>query len=712
MPEKSVREMNKYERLRYSLASRTFHTAIGGAAILGIVALVIGLGWYAYSYSSQLIKGAFGVSKNAQMIISKIIDPTDLGRDVMDLYRSVPAETRGDGDDAEYLSLYDSFKTREDYVQILSILKDFRDSSTVSDVYYAMYDEETGMLVYFADPDEDEDTVCPTGFFETATKKELNTFLRWNGKKTPYYIEKTERYGWICTTGISVKDQDGSIAGFILADVTLKEVGSGMLRFLLQYGISMFVLINLVAIFMTRHMKKKLVKPINEIAEAAEAYLKDKKDGARVTDHFSKLNINTGDEVENLALIMADMETDLADYEDDLTRVAAEKERISIELSLATRIQADMLPNIFPAFPERSEFDVFASMKPAKEVGGDFYDFFLIDEDHLGLVMADVSGKGVPAALFMMVSKILVQNIAMSGKSPAEVIKTINAQICANNREEMFVTVWFGVLDVRDGTLRAVNAGHEYPMLKKPGGDFELVKDTHGFVVGGFASSKYKEYELKLEPGAKLFLYTDGVTEASNEDSVLFGTGRTLEVLNKNKNEEPEKVVQSVNNAISEFCGSAPQFDDITLMCLEYFGKGNTEMKEITVEAKIENIPEVTDFVNGELEKLECSLKAQMQIDVAIDEMFGNIARYAYGGGAGNATVQIRAKKEPKAVELTFIDGGTPYDPLKKDDPDISLGADEREVGGLGIFLVKKTMDDMKYEYKDGQNRLTVTKLL
>ena len=688
--------MNKYERLRYSLASRTFHTAVGGAMILGIVALIIGLGWYAYSYSSQLIKGAFGVTKNAQQIISKVVDPTSLGRDVMDLYRSVPEETRGDGDDAGYLSLYDSFTTREDYVQILSILKDFRDSSTVSDVYYAMYDEETGMLVYFSDPDEDEDTVCPTGFFE----------------KTPYYIEKTDRYGWICTTGISVNNADGSIAGFILADVTLKEVGSGMLKFLLQYGISMFVLINLVAIFMTRHMKKKLVQPINKIAEAAEAYLKDKKDGVGVTDHFSKLNINTGDEVENLALIMADMETDLADYEDDLTRVAAEKERISIELSLATRIQADMLPNIFPAFPDRSEFDVFASMKPAKEVGGDFYDFFLIDEDHLGLVMADVSGKGVPAALFMMVSKILVQNIAMSGKSPAEVIKTINDQICANNREEMFVTVWFGVLDLRDGTLRAVNAGHEYPILKKPGGDFELVKDIHGFVVGGFASSKYREYELKLDPGAKLFLYTDGVTEASNVDSVLFGTGRTLEVLNKNKDAGPETVVQSVNNAISEFCGSAPQFDDITLMCLEYFGKGNTEMKEITVEAKIENIPEVTDFVNGELEKLECSLKAQMQIDVAIDELLGNIARYAYGGSGGNATVQIRAKEEPKAVELTFIDGGTPYDPLKKDDPDISLGADEREVGGLGIFLVKKTMDDMKYEYKDGQNRLTVTKLL
>ena len=224
----------------------------------------------------------------------------------------------------------------------------------------------------------------------------------------------------------------------------------------------------------------------------------------------------TDDEIEILAEAFATLSKRTRDYIDEITTITAEKERIGTELALATRIQADMLPNIYPAFPERPEFDIYATMTPAKEVGGDFYDFFLIDDDHLGLVMADVSGKGVPAALFMMISKILVQNYAMTGRSPAEVLRDVNNQICSNNREEMFVTAWFGVLDTRTGKITAANAGHEYPALMPSGGQFELVKDKHGFVIGGMEGMRYKEYELLLTPGAKLFLYTDGVPEATD----------------------------------------------------------------------------------------------------------------------------------------------------------------------------------------------------
>ncbi|MCR5606099.1 MAG: serine/threonine-protein phosphatase [Treponema sp.] len=243
------------------------------------------------------------------------------------------------------------------------------------------------------------------------------------------------------------------------------------------------------------------------------------------------------------------------------------------ELSLATRIQSDMLPNIFPAFPERKEFDIYATMNPAKEVGGDFYDFFLIDDDHLAIVIADVAGKGIPAALFMMVSKILVQNFAMTGRSPKEVLQITNEQICSKNREEMFVTVWLGILDLTTGKLIASNAGHEYPILKKPDGDFELIKDKHSFVVGGMDNVNYKEYELQLEKGSKLFLYTDGVAEASNLKKEQFGTTRTLEALNSVKNESPENILNTVNDTVSKFVCGAPQFDDLTMLCIEYNGK-------------------------------------------------------------------------------------------------------------------------------------------
>ena len=253
--------------------------------------------------------------------------------------------------------------------------------------------------------------------------------------------------------------------------------------------------------------------------------------------------------------------------------LALEKERIEAELSLATRIQLSALPKDFPPFPDRKEFDLFASMKPAKEVGGDFYDFFLIDDDHLGLVIADVSGKGVPAALFMMVSMALVRHAAMSPeneKSPAKILKAVNAQVCYRNPEEMFVTVWLGVLEISTGKLTAANAGHEYPAVKPAGASFELFKDRHGLVIGAMEMTRYREYELQLEPGAKLFVYTDGVAEAANPRDELFGTERMIRALQGAEDGSPEEILDAVNAAVAEFAGSAPQFDDLTMLCLSY----------------------------------------------------------------------------------------------------------------------------------------------
>ena len=231
-----------------------------------------------------------------------------------------------------------------------------------------------------------------------------------------------------------------------------------------------------------------------------------------------------------------------------------------------------MVPNIYPAFPDRSEFDIYATMETAKEVGGDFYDFFLVDDDHLCITMADVSGKGVPAALFMMASKIILANNAMMGKSPAQILTDTNAAICSNNREEMFVTVWLGILELSTGKLVAANAGHEYPVLKSPEGDFELFQDKHGFVIGGMDGIKYKEYEITLQPGSKLFLYTDGVPEATDADENMFGTQRMLDALNADPSAGPYETLGNIRLAVDSFVGEAEQFDDLTMLCLEYNG--------------------------------------------------------------------------------------------------------------------------------------------
>ena len=249
-----------------------------------------------------------------------------------------------------------------------------------------------------------------------------------------------------------------------------------------------------------------------------------------------------------------------------------EKDRLDTELSMATRIQAETLPNIFPAFPDREDFNIYATMNPAKEVGGDFYDFFLIDDTHLGIVIADVSGKGVPAALFMMVSKILIQNIAMMGKSPSEVLQYVNNQLCSNNPEEMFVTVWYGCLDLETGKIKAANAGHEYPILKKPDGSFELIKDKHGLVIGGMEGVNYKQYELQMDPGSKLFIYTDGVPEATNAANEMFGTDRLVHALRMAENRTPKQILDHIASIVKDFVKESPQFDDLTMLCLEYTG--------------------------------------------------------------------------------------------------------------------------------------------
>ena len=254
-----------------------------------------------------------------------------------------------------------------------------------------------------------------------------------------------------------------------------------------------------------------------------------------------------------------------------------EQERIARELSMAREIQANTLPSVFPPFPDRSEFSLYASMTPAKEVGGDFYDFFLIDSDHLGMVIADVSGKGIPAALFMMRSKSLIKNQIMDGFSPAEAVERVNLQLCEHNDSQMFVTVWLAVLEISTGKGLACNAGHENPGIRRSGGAFELLKYKHGMLVGISTKAKYRNREFELRPGDSIFVYTDGVPEARNTEDEMFREERLAAVLNQNPDSAPEELIRRMHEAVDQFADGAEQFDDITMLCVEYYGKQDKE---------------------------------------------------------------------------------------------------------------------------------------
>ena len=571
---KEISEMNKIEKKHYSLEAKTFRTVILGAILLGLVAFAIGFSFYAYSLTRQYIDQAFVLSKNVALILKKTVDIESMAKDIMNIYEDLPEQELKKNRTTVYRSNFKFINQSDDYKKLNYILSEFKENAMVDDLYCGIYDKDTSALIFIADPDERNEYVYEPGDWYKINHHELDQVFHWDGIRKYYFVNVSMRYGFMCTAGVLLFDLGGQRKCFILADITLSEIIEGIKNFALVYFFLMFITISVFAYLLVKRMKKKLIQPIGIITEAAQSYIEDKrKYGSEVKNHFSMLNIQSRDEIESLSLTMADMEKSISDFENNLKKMTTEKERINTELSLARRIQKNTLPNIFPPFPDHDELSIYAVMTPAKEVGGDFYDFFLIDNDHFCIVIADISGKGIPAAMFMMATKIMLANQAMNGKSPAEILKSTNNNICANNSEEMFVTVWLGILEISTGKLTAANAGHEYPVLKGKNNKFELIKDQHGFVVGGMPNMKYKQYEIKLEPGDKLFIYTDGVPEAEDKAHNLFGVDRMLNALNKEATATPKEILKNVRHAVNAFVKDMEQFDDLTMLCLEYRGK-------------------------------------------------------------------------------------------------------------------------------------------
>ena len=579
MPEKNRKEAPDRPDRRRSLAARVFGATVLNLVILGVVALLVGLFFYTIASAQQYISLAYGTAQGAVNSVTRGADAEGVSREVMELYRSLTPQERSQPGTPEYRARFQQITETMDYITEWHILKGFVESSGVFDVYLGMYDREGGCLVYIVDPDPDPETALSPGDWESVDRKELERFLTSDDSVRLYDIGNTE-YGWLCTAAVPLRDKSGEIYAFLLADVTLAELFANMRTVVLQFVLALLAVTALIALISFLRIKKGLVEPIDRIAQAALQYSEDKKKGIVTLDHFSALDIHTGDEIENLSRIMREMEKNLSEYEENLTSVTAEKERIATELNMAAAIQTHMLPSTFPAFPDRPEFDIYATMNPAKEVGGDFYDFFMVDGDHLALVMADVSGKGVPAALFMMTARTMLKGAAQSGLDPARVLERVNAQLCENNPDFMFVTVWLGILEISTGVLTWADAGHEQLWLYQDGG-WTLLPKGGGVALGAFEPellaleevSPFRNQVLRLLPGDGVFQYTDGVTEAMTEKREQFGQKRLQETLNTAPSAAPEALLPHIRARIGDFVGGAAQFDDITMLSLQYRGK-------------------------------------------------------------------------------------------------------------------------------------------
>ena len=425
---------------------------------------------------------------------------------------------------------------------------------------------------------------------------------------------------------------------------------------------------------------------------------------AQITDGDLSVTVDVRSNVE-FASLSDDINSTVATLKRYIAEAAA---RIDKELEYAKQIQLSALPT---NFPKGEDYNIYAQMIAAKEVGGDFYDFYKLNDTTVAFLAADVSGKGIPAAMFMMTAKTIIKDLAEGGMAVNDIFTKANEKLCENNESGMFVTAWMGILNLTTGNIQFANAGHNPPLLKRANGDFEYLKTRAGFVLAGMEGIRYRAGEITLNQGDRLFLYTDGVPEATNVDNKLYGEDRLLNFMNQNASMEATELLPALKANIDEFVGEAPQFDDITMLMFDYKPKkGGERMTNKTFPAKTGSLNDVLSFVEETVEGFECPMKTQMALCVAIEEVFVNVAHYAYPESEGDMTLHISFDEGSRNITFRMTDKGVPFDPLKKPDPDITLSAEEREIGGLGIFIAKKTMDSLSYSYENGENILTMIK--
>ena len=471
-------------------------------------------------------------------------------------------ETNRDAYLAEFQAIMDS----PDYQKAREAINNMRRKTASSAICYRLLIPGEDISVYIFDASDAN--VLPCGALEHID----TSYLKNPGDPFKSYIFTSEVYGRVRSDGVPCcSNPEDGIYSYLTADIPITVVAEKARSFILDTALMALAVTALICAGASYLLRHNIVSALKRITRTSKNYVEacDKVDHKAGSEIFKDLPNGGITEFDELIQSLQKLEHDMNEYIVNLENMTAERTRIKSELELAESIQSNMLPSIFPAFPERSEFDIYALMDPAREVGGDFYDFFLIDEDHLAIVIADVSDKGIPAALFMMMSKILIKNYATTGNSPARTLELVNNTICQNNPNDMFITIWHGILAISTGKIIASNAGHECPILRSDGGEFKLFKDRHGVVAGSVPNLKYTEYEMELHTGDTLFVYTDGLPEACNPSNEQFGLNRILDVLNSEPDAEVEDLFVNMGVAVAEFVQDAPQFDDLTMLAIK-----------------------------------------------------------------------------------------------------------------------------------------------
>lgn len=497
------------------------------------------------------------------------------------------------------------------------------------------------------------------------------TYITYHNKKYIPFVNKLEN-GMVIIICLPKSEMFRNVNNFYLLLILTMLSVALLIPALLYYGLNRYI-----------------INPIDKLTEIAH------KIGKGEDIH---IKIEKPEEFAQLASTFDKMTS-------DIKQITSEREKINSELSIAKSIQASSIPNVFPPFPEKSEFDIYATMETAREVGGDFYDFYFIDENRFLFLIADVSGKGVPAALFMMTVKTLVNNASQLNYSPKQFIETINKKICETNKQGFFVTMLVGIINIKTGDLSLINCGHNQPLIKRNNDIYEYITLKPNIVLGAFDDAEFEIYNTKLNQGDIIFLYTDGVTEALNSDNQMFGEQRLFESLNKNEIYDIRKIIETTNADIKNYTDSTPQSDDITMLVFKY--NGVKQSKVFEAKASKENYKLFYTWLYELCNEWNVSAELKNKLEICAEEIYANISFYAYPENTGTITATL--EKTIDNLTMEFQDTGIAYNPLEKPDPDIELPPEERPIGGLGIFMIKHIADNVEYKRTQDKNILTLT---
>lgn len=490
--------------------------------------------------------------------------PVRLFKQVREIYDSLPSDVKDDYKSPGYKKLFEPVFTDEYYTLRQTLIKNV-DNNLVSWINFHIEDSARNKVIFVIDSDIMED-----GRYDAGWQGSLDNYIHSDRNLAEYTVHSDPEYGQTIIVRAPFYDPgSGEILGYVSVGERERNVTTNNIAFLLFFGLILLVLTLIFIVTSVGGIRRMVIDPIILLSEAATRFSK-KQDRETSSHVFKDLGIRSNDEIGLLASSMASMEEDIHGYVDNLKNVTREKERIATELDVASRIQKSMLPSELTGYNGKLDFSISALSRSAKEMGGDFYDFFAIDDDHIGITVADVSDKGIPAALFMVISRTLIKGSALLHHNPSRVMSDANHVLCERNDESMFVTVFFGIYTVSEKKLRYVNAGHEYPAIyRADSGDYSLIEEDHDLVLGIMENVEFNERELQLNSGDRLLLYTDGIPEAINKDGSAYGESTMLACLNRSHDLRGRELLNLIRDDIDTFASGVSQFDDMTMLLLE-----------------------------------------------------------------------------------------------------------------------------------------------